>query len=168
MIIAGKNNAVRTFAPLQTWPPGRRSRRAHHASADEAADLPRFHGRQSMGATLRRSCQQHGKHRHAVPLSHGSDRVPCRARTPDQTPVRPAAQLNAPRYGQVCEVVKLTALLPMLCLERGTLAASGTGAKRRSISRRAKAYRSAVVYGTPAVALTICNLCLGHAVPRLG
>ena len=68
----------------------------------------------------------------------------------------------------MCEVVKLAALLPMLCLERGTLAASGTGAKRRSISRRAKAYRSAVVYGTPAVALTICNLCLGHAVPRLG
>ena len=162
------SHVVRTFAPLQTWPPGRRSRRAHHASADEAIDLPRFHGRQSMGATLRRSCQQHGKHRHAVPLSHGTDRVPCRARTPDQTPVRPAAQLNAPRHGQVCEVVKLTALLPMLCLERGTLAASGTGAKRRSISRRAKAYRSAVVYGTPAVALTICNLCLGHAVPRLG
>ena len=77
MIIAeGKNNAVRTFAPLQTWPPGRRSRRAHHASADEAIDLPRFHGRQSMGATLRRSCQQHGKHRHAVPLPDGAHRVP--------------------------------------------------------------------------------------------
>ena len=65
----------------------------------------------------------------------------------------------------MCEALKLTALLPMLCFERGrgSLAASGTGVKRRSGSRRSAVYRSAMVYGTPAVALTICNLCLGHA-----
>ena len=61
----------------------------------------------------------------------------------------------------VCEAVKLAALLPMLVFERGKLEAKGS---RRCISLRASLYR----YGTPAVALTICNLCLGHAVPRLG
>ena len=80
----------RADLPWQTWhqdgalrarhDAGRHSTRwLSDAPADEAADLPRLHGRQGMGATLRRGRQQHGrhgKHRHAVPLPDGAHRVP--------------------------------------------------------------------------------------------
>lgn len=57
----------------------------------------------------------------------------------------------------LCEVTKLVVLLPALAL-------LAQPQQQHHISWRA----SALHYGSPSLALAICNLCLGYAVPRLG
>ena len=62
------------------------------------------------------------------------------------------------------EAIKLVVLLPIMLVQRQQAACNVQPSRLET----SNLLRSASRYGTAAGALAICNLCLGHAVPRLG